>query len=329
MEHLNFIEILNYKTESGKTVSLMLSYQTFGRSMHDSPIVMVNHALTGNSNVTGNSGWWSPIVGSGKCIDTDYYSILSFNIPGNGFDGINEHLIFNYKDFTAKDIAKIFLIGLEKLNITSLFAIIGGSVGGGLAWELAALKPNLTKNLIPIASDWKATDWVIANCHIQESILNNSSKPLFDARLHAMTLYRTPESFLQKFQRGKVKNIFFDVEAWLNHHGNSLHERFQLSAYKLMNQILRTIDITNDTSSFIEVARQIVADIHIVSINSDLFFKKEENWNTYLELKKTKENVTIHEIHSIHGHDAFLIEHDQLSNLLDIIFSQKAMKLVI
>jgi len=223
MEHLNFIEILNYKTESGKTVSLMLSYQTFGRSMHDSPIVMVNHALTGNSNVTGNSGWWSPIVGSGKCIDTDYYSILSFNIPGNGFDGINEHLIFNYKDFTAKDIAKIFLIGLEKLNITSLFAIIGGSVGGGLAWELAALKPNLTKNLIPIASDWKATDWVIANCHIQESILNNSSKPLFDARLHAMTLYRTPESFLQKFQRGKVKNIFFDVEAWLNHHGNSLH----------------------------------------------------------------------------------------------------------
>ena len=53
-----------------------------------------------------------------------------------------------------------------------------------------------------------------------------------------------------------------------------------------MNQILRTIDITNDTSSFIEVASQIVSDIHIVTINSDLFFKKEENWNTYLELKK-------------------------------------------
>ena len=96
-----------------------------------------------------------------------------------------------------------------------MFAVIGGSVGGGLAWELAALKPNLIEHLIPIASDWKSTDWIIANCFIQETILNNSDQPLEDARMHAMTLYRTPESLTSKFKRTKRIKVSFNVESWL------------------------------------------------------------------------------------------------------------------
>ena len=92
------------------------------------------------------------------------YTVLAFNIPGNGYDQKTENLIENYKDFTARDIAEIFAISLDHLKITHLFAAIGGSVGGGLAWELAALKPTLIEHLIPVASDWKSTDWLIANC---------------------------------------------------------------------------------------------------------------------------------------------------------------------
>lgn len=320
MEQLQYIRIPEYITESGRATPIVLSYQAFGKSIYEAPIVLVNHALTGNSNVIGESGWWNDLVGNGKCIDTDYYAVLAFNIPGNGFDGNEHHLIPNYKDFSALDIARIFSMGLEKLKIETLFAVIGGSVGGGIAWELAALKPNLIENLIPIAADWKSTDWLIANCHIQDSILNNSNKPLFDARLHAMTLYRTPESFTQKFQRSKKESTLYNVESWLNHHGNILNDRFQLSAYKLMNQVLRTIDITNKRDDFQEVASRISADIHLITINSDLFFKPEENWDTYVELKGIKENVTIGEIKSIHGHDAFLIEFDQLNALLRSIF---------
>jgi homoserine acetyltransferase len=60
------------------------------------------------------------------------------------------------------------------LEINKLFALIGGSVGGGIAWEILALEPKLAQNFIPIATDWKATDWLIANCYLQEQILNNS-----------------------------------------------------------------------------------------------------------------------------------------------------------
>ena len=322
MAELRYIDIPNYTTKLGKTSSLKLSYNIFGRPLHAAPVVMINHALTGNSNVAGDGGWWTSIVGPRKVIDTTLYTILAFNIPGNGQDRNPSNLIENYKDFTAGDIAQIFALALEDLKITKLFAVIGGSVGGGLAWELAALKPSLIEHLIPIASDWKSTDWLLANCHIQDRILNNSSEPLADARMHAMSLYRTPESLKSKFDRTlQDGETIFAVESWLNHHGKELNERFQLAAYKMMNQVLRTIDITQGKKDFIEVASKIKSNIHIVTIDSDLFFKPDENWETYVDLKKYKENVTISEIQSIHGHDAFLIEFDQIQNILEPVFS--------
>jgi len=320
MKFLKQLTPFDYITVSGVKVTLKLSYQTFGKPLNDAPIVLINHALTGNSNVAGITGWWNRLVGDHKTINTKHYTILAFNIPGNGFDQSEISTIKHYKDICARDIAQIFAIGLDKLGVKSLFAAIGGSVGGGIAWELAVLKPQLISHLIPIASDWKSSDWIIANCHIQDSILNHSSQPIKDARMHAMTLYRTPDSLKQKFNRNKTKNLFY-VESWLNHHGETLDKRYELSGYKMMNQILKTIDITKNRGSFIKTVQSISSHIHIITIDSDLFFKAEENWDTYIDLKRHKEKVSIYEIQSIHGHDAFLIEYDQLSTFLAPIFN--------
>ena len=94
--NLHHITIKNFITES-KVVNpeLKLSYQLFGNPLGTAPVVLVNHALTGNSNVAGKDGWWQDLVGEDKVIDTKLYTILSFNIPGNGFDGF---VIENYKD---------------------------------------------------------------------------------------------------------------------------------------------------------------------------------------------------------------------------------------
>ena len=63
MSKLQFVDIENFKTKSGKTVSLKLSYQLFGKPLHEAPIVLVNHALTGNSHVVDADGWWSDLIG--------------------------------------------------------------------------------------------------------------------------------------------------------------------------------------------------------------------------------------------------------------------------
>ena len=218
MQH---IKIKNFTTETGASISeLNLSYQVFGKELGTAPVVLINHALTGHSNVAGNEGWWVDIVGEEKAINTNTYTILSFNIPGNGFDGF---LIDTYKEFIARDVARIFLEGLSVLKIKTLFALIGGSLGGGIAWEMVILNTKITQHFLPIATDWKSTDWLIANCQIQEQFLVNSSNPVHDARMHAMLCYRTPASFKERFHRSKKDNSdVFDVESWLLHHGEKL-----------------------------------------------------------------------------------------------------------
>lgn len=319
MALLQTLQIKDYLTISGVQQDIQLSYQIFGRELNSAPIVMVNHALTGNSNVTGPGGWWSTLIGDKKCIDTQKFTVLCFNIPGNGHD---KFVIDNYKDFVAADMASIFLLGLEKLGVKKLFAIIGGSLGGGIAWEMAVMRPSLTTHLIPVASDWKSTDWLIANCQIQEQFLVNSKQPVHDARMHAMLCYRTPESFKERFKRSTNEELqVFNVESWLTHHGKKLQERFQLSAYKLMNQLLKTIDVTRDGEEKFIALQNSDTNIHIVGVDSDLFFTAKENKDTFKQIAQANSNVTYGEIQSLHGHDAFLIEFEQLEKLLDGVFN--------
>lgn len=314
--------ISDYTVQSGfHFKELPLTYEVFGKELGTAPIVLATHALTGNSNVAGENGWWTSLIGSEKCINLNQNTVLSFNIPGNGYD---EFLIENYEDISLFDVANWFLKGLEILNVNSVFAGIGGSLGGSILWQMAVLKPDLFQNLIPVATDWKATDWLLAQCRVQKQILENSNTPLHDARIHAMTFYRTPQSFKEKFNRSlsETKSLF-NVESWLLHHGKKLEERFYLKAYKLMNHLLMTTKCEPETDVFIASAARIIGNIHLVGIDSDGFYLNDEIKETYSLLKSLKTNVSFSEINSIHGHDAFLIEYEQLSKILKPIFNSE------
>ncbi|MDA9160544.1 alpha/beta fold hydrolase, partial [Flavobacteriaceae bacterium] len=191
-EELKHILLENFETVSGSKIKkIQISYQVFGKELGSAPVILVNHALTGNSLVSGINGWWSEIIGLEKPIDTSKYSVLCFNIPGNGFNENN--FDFNL-DLNLGDIALLFVKAIEQLKLAKLHAIIGGSIGGCLTWEMIALKNDLASIIIPVAADWKATDWLIANTFLQERILKNSRDPVSDARIHAMTFYRSPKS---------------------------------------------------------------------------------------------------------------------------------------
>ena len=312
---LQHITLKNQKLVSGKILDINLSYQIFGPDLHSAPIILVNHALTGNSNVTGENGWWNSLIGENKIIDTNKYAVVCFNIPGNGFDGA---LIDDYQDFKTKDIANIFLEGLQFLNISKLFAIIGGSLGGAIGWEMLAIHPNLTENFIPIACDYKTSDWLHSQCLVQEFLLNHQEEPLEKARHHAMLCYRTPESLNQRFQNEiHPEKKILKSQDWLNFHGKKLSERFDLNAYRLMNQLLMSINADP------EELKKITANIHLIAVDSDQFFPAIEMQNCYKFLKKTKANTFYHEIKSIHGHDAFLMEYEQLNQILNNIINEK------
>jgi len=311
LKHINF----SYHTDSQKEYNIPLSYQLFGKDLFSAPIILVNHALTGNSNVSGEKGWWKQLIGEHQVIDTDQYTVLCFNIPGNGFD---DFFIDKCEDFTPSDIANIFLKGLEILNIKSLHAIIGGSLGGGIGWEMLVKNPKLTEIFIPVACDFKTHDWLHAQCLVQKFLLNQNDEPLQKARIHAMLCYRTPESLNNRFQnRYNQEKQMLESEDWLVYHGKALNERFSLKSYKLMNHLLMNINANE------EHLEKIQARMHMISVDTDLFFPASEIRMCFEKLKEKNKDVFYHEITSVHGHDAFLMEYKQLNTIIKNILKNE------
>jgi homoserine O-acetyltransferase len=307
--------IADYMTTQGVFYSrIPVSYQIVGVRLGDAPVVLINHALTGNSNVLD---WWGGLVGAKKLIDTQKYTIIAFDLVGNGQNGF---LIDNYRAFILEDMAIIILKILAALAIEKLHAIIGGSLGGGLAWEIAVRQPNLAKYIIPIAAHWQASDWVIGHNYIQECLLRNSTQPLEDARKMAMLFYRTPVSLQQKFGRTTVSDTReYNVNSWLEHHGTKLAQRFNKKAYLMMNHLLSTIDI-NKQKNIEKVLKSLKSTIIQIAIDTDLFFVKEDMKFTHELLQKLGQKTAYYEVTSVHGHDAFLIEYKQLTTFLKPYF---------
>ena len=319
MAEIKTISILDFKTHSGAVFdSIKLYYQQFGKQIGTAPVVLVNHSLTGDSKLTGEGGWWNEMIGPDKIIDTNRYTVLGFNIPGNG---VMDQTFSNPEDFHAGDIAFLFLKGLHALDVKFLHALIGGSIGGGIAWEMIAIAPKLCKFLVPVAADWKANDWIIANTFLQKRILINSKQPLEDARIHAMLTYRTPQSFDSRFGRTKNQELeVYNIESWLMYHGDKLAKRFKLKAYQMMNHLLASVNIEREGKSVEDIIKKINAEIHLIAIDSDLFFTPGEDRKTFEIGKKIKKNIFYHELTSIHGHDAFLIENEKMAQILAKIF---------
>jgi homoserine O-acetyltransferase len=135
-----------------------------------------------------------------------------------------------------------------------------------------------------------------------------------------MLLYRTPESLRAKFDVQQNEGLF-QVESWLIYHGKKLEERFSLASYKLMNHLLKTIGQEMGKEDLLIFGQNTNAKIHQVVINTDCFFTPDENRKTHQLLKTVNNTIYYSEIDSIHGHDAFLMEYEQLNAILKPIFT--------
>ena len=306
-------DFTNWRGES--IPSITLTYQVTGPALGSAPIVLVCHALTGNSAVAGPDGWWAKLIGPGQTIDTTRYTILSIDIPGNEYAGSVP--LDDPSLLSVMDVARLWLLVLRELRVDHLYALIGPSLGGGIAWQIAALEPTLAEHLFPIATDYKASDWLLAQTEVQRLILDHSDRPIHDARVHAMLTYRTPESLIGRFEGKTTDSGLPRVLDWLDYHGRTLEGRFSLSAYRVMTFLTSTIHAAESEKELTRIA----SDIHLVAIDSDRLFPYFIARETIERLRCSgKERAELHTIVSDHGHDAFLIEYDQLCRIMSPFF---------
>ena len=350
------------KLENGETLdSVTVAYQTFGKLNEDKTnVILVNHALTGNAHVAGiidndesensveipqlykynkmylgKEGWWAPLIGKGKAIDTEKYFVVCPNVLGSCYGTTGPASINNktgkpfamtFPQVTVRDMVKVQKELLDNLGINKIKMAIGGSLGGMQVLEWAIMYGSFIESIIPIATSAGHSPWAIGfneasrNAITNDPAWNNgnySSQPeqgISLARKIAMITYRSYNSFNKKFGRtlNPKKEDYFEVESYLNYQGIKLTNRFDANTYLYLSKAMDLHDVGKNRGGIKEALGKIKCRTECIGITSDILYPAEEQ----KEIASNIPNAEYREINSIHGHDAFLIEFEQLDKII-------------
>lgn len=304
-------EIPNKFTQHFAENACEISFQLTDALNSTKPVIVILHALTGNSSVCGDNGWWKEIVGNKKTIDTNKFNILSIDTLGNGYATQSHTKINTIENIRIGDIAKINLWLIEELKLTNIYALIGGSLGGALAWEMWRLNPNYFDKLFCIAVCPLQDQWIKAITFLQQNLMLNNETGFEQARMWSMLFYRNALGIHKKFDQNNKQ-----INDWLLHHGQSLSSRFNIKSYMIMNHLLGAIGSQIKEEDLINVVKESTTEIICISISSDWLFHPTHQKNLIKKLKKEKANIIHHSLVSEHGHDAFLIEFKKLEKII-------------
>jgi homoserine O-acetyltransferase len=332
----------------GHLAEVTLAYRTWGRlNPAGDNAVLVLHALTGDSQAGGEGGWWEPLIGPGRAIDTDRHFVVCANVLGGcaGSTGPASlhpitHLPYGprFPLVTIGDVVAAQRRLVERLGIAKLVAI-GGSIGGFQALEWATRHPDLVAATVAIAvagrldalgiavhsevgrraimadPEWRGGDYLIHGTF--------PARGLAVARMAAMPTYLSREILTERFGRNPASRPTlvepfgptFDVEGYLHHHGRALVRRFDANSYLYLTKAMDLYDVGRDGGEEAWL-RRLAAPLRLVGVRSDWLFPPDDVRRLAALAADLGRDATYAELDSPHGHDAFLKEWDLLSPLI-------------
>jgi len=329
---------IDYRVEDGLMLEsgvlledVNIAYCTYGTlNENRDNVIWVCHALTAGAEL---HEWWGDLLGPGKLFDTNKYFVVCANNLGSPY-GTTSPLSINPKTkqrygldfpaFTLRDTANLIECLIVKLRIRSIHLLIGGSCGGNIALEMTCSLKNVVQHLALLCSSANENPWTIAIHEAQrialradDTFYKNENKTALSglkiARALAMPYYRSAESFNFK-QRDEDynKTIDFKASSYVNYQGEKFAKRFDAHCYYLLLKALDTHHIGRNRGGLQNGLAQISNKTVCVGIDTDLFIPIiEQNF-----LAEHLPNATYAEIKSIYGHDAFLIEYEQITQIV-------------
>ncbi|MDG1277196.1 MAG: homoserine O-acetyltransferase [Algoriphagus sp.] len=323
--------------ESGESLpEFELFYTTYGQlNESKSNVVWVIHALTGDSNVTD---WWNGLIGEDKFFDPSSHYIICANLIGSCYGSTNPLSVnpvsgkpyyYDFPQLTTRDQANALERLRTHLGITQINTLIGGSLGGQVGLEWAIILGGKLSNAIILASTAKSSPWVIGFNETQRMAIESDcswgnedekagKKGLETARAIAMLSYRHPEDISRKQQETDSKLDNFKAASYLRYQGRKLSNRFNALSYWTLSKTMDSHDLSRKRESLESALHEIEANVLTVGVDSDLLFLASESQF----ISKNVKRGTYKEIHSTAGHDAFLIEFEQLVYILKSFYLQ-------
>ena len=315
-----------------------VAFETYGTLDEDGRnAVLVCHALTGSAHAAGVGareevpGWWDPLIGPGKAIDTNRDFVICANVLGGCYGTTGPASLdpdtgrpygFKFPRYTMRDVVAVQKRLVEALGVKSLKAVVGGSMGGMQVLEWAATYPEMVRAVVPIAIGARHSAWAIGlNEVARRAIMADPSweegeyqlehQPetgLGLARAIAMLSYRSFDSLESKFGRERI-GAGFEIASYLNYQGVKLVERFDANTYLLLTMAMDDYDIADGRGTPASVLKAMNMPALVMGIDSDVLYPEREA----KALVEFMPNATYARIASPHGHDAFLIEFSQVS----------------
>lgn len=340
---------IQFTTESGYTFeAVQVAYETYGSlNRKKDNAILVLHALTGDAHAAGvytsrdpKPGWWDPMIGPGRALDTDKYFVICSNVLGScygttGPSSINPKTNVPYgADFppiNIRDMVRLQKILLEHLGIKKLRMAIGGSLGGMQALEWAVTFPDSVETVVAIAATHELSPLAIAfNYAGIKAIESDPSwrngnyysigqpvRGLSLARMIGTLTYKSHELFKRRFSRNmdSDKGLFL-AESYLEHQGETFVNRFDANTYLCLVKAMNRHNIAEPYGSLEKALRRIKAKVFMVGINTDMLYPPEELRYFIKRLNTAGGYGEYREIESYQGHDAFLVDFEKLSPIV-------------
>jgi homoserine O-acetyltransferase len=345
------------RLDSGGVIEgLEVAYQTYGQLNADrSNAVLICHALTGDQHVasphptTGKPGWWLRLVGPGKPLDPSRHFIICTNVVGgcmgsSGPASINpatgKPWALSFPVITIADMVRAQAMLVSALGVETLFAVVGGSMGGMQVQQWAVDYPERLASAVIIASASRHSAQNIAFHEVgRQAIMadpdwrggayadhgTRPEKGLAVARMAAHITYLSEPALQRKFGRELQRDGLswgfdadFQVESYLRHQGASFVDRFDANSYLYITRAMDYFDIAASHGGVLASAFTKARHMRfcVLSFTTDWLYPTAENRHIVRALTAAGCRVAFVEIESDKGHDAFLLDEPVMDSAL-------------
>lgn len=326
-----------------------LAYETYGtlNGARDNA-VLVMHALSGDAHVAGRHhvtdrkpGWWDALVGPGRGLDTDRYFVVCANVLGGCAGSTGPSSIdpqtdrpygMRFPRVTIGDMVRAQVRLLDRLGIATLHATIGGSMGGMQVLDLVINYPDRVRQAIVLATAARHGAQQIAWNHIGRAAIMRDPRwcngdyyagpqpadGLAVARMIGHVTYLSEERLERRFGRDwqDANATQFAVESYLNYQGDSFVNRFDANSYLYITDALDRFDPSAGYASLVDALGNAQARFLVTAFDSDWLYPPRDSEELIAALDAAGRDWDYARLPSVLGHDAFLLEHEQLTPLV-------------
>lgn len=343
--------------ESGaKLGPITLAYETYGvLNEAKSNAVLILHALSGDAHVAGKHapddkkpGWWDDMVGPGKAFDTTQYFVICSNVLGGCMGSTGPSSLnpatgkpygLDFPFITIGDMVNAQRELIQHLGIDCLLAVAGGSMGGMQAMDWAVRYPDMVRSALLISTTHLNGAQQIAFHAVGRHAIQSDNafhngeyydrqrpeRGLAIARMLAHITYLSDESMRHKFGRRLQDNgtLHFDlgrefqVESYLDYQGEQFVNRFDANTYLYVSKAIDYFDISAKYGSLDAAMSKVEGKILVLSFSSDWLYPPYQSEQIVYALARQRKDVTYCNIQSDYGHDAFLLEVETMTKVVE------------